>query len=76
MRPPCARNSTISFQISMSRTHRAEALINDPCGTAIDGGTATISGSTITGTYSGVSTGAFGCCPAGPVSGSFALTKN
>jgi len=47
-----------------------------PCGAAIYTGTATISGNTITGTYSGVSNGAAGCCLAGPYSGSFSLTKN
>ena len=54
----------------------ATIRINDPCGSAISSGTATISGSTITGTYSGSSTGAVGCCPAVPVSGSFSLTRN
>jgi hypothetical protein len=53
----------------------AQIRINDVCGTAIYGGSMTINGGTITGTYSGVSNGGFQCCPAGPVSGSFALTK-
>lgn len=61
---------------TMTSPTSATIRINDQCGTAIYGGTATINGGTITGTYSGFSTGGPGCCPAGPVSGSFALTKN
>ncbi len=54
----------------------ASIRIHDPCGTAIYSGVMTMSGRTISGTYSGVSNGAVGCCPAGPVSGSFSFTKN
>ena len=54
----------------------AAIRINHPCGAAIETGTLTINGSLMTGTYSGVSTGAQGCSPAGPVSGSFDLTRN
>ncbi len=62
---------------TMTSPTSATIRINDPlCGTAIYGGSATINGRTITGTYSGSSTGGSGCCPAGPFSGSFALTKN
>jgi len=39
-------------------------------------GTATVhSASSITGTYSGMSNGGFGCCPRGNISGSFTLTR-
>ncbi len=48
--------------------------VNDMCSTAIYAGTMTISGSAISGNYSGASTGAAGCCPAGPVSGTITLT--
>jgi len=54
----------------------ASIRINDSCGTAIYDGTLSINGNTITGTYSGVSTGAQGCCPAGPVNGTFTATRN
>jgi hypothetical protein len=54
----------------------ASIRVNDPCGAGVQTGTMTIDGKTITGTYSGVSTGAQGCSPAGPVSGSFTATRN
>jgi hypothetical protein len=38
-------------------------------------GTATVSSSAINGTFSGTSNGGAGCCPAGPISGSFTLTR-
>jgi hypothetical protein len=55
----------------------ATISVNDPCATAIYGGSLNIvSSSTITGTYSGTSNGGFGCCPAGPFSGSFTATRS
>ncbi len=38
-------------------------------------GTGTISSSAINGTYTGTSSGGAQCCPAGPLSGSFTLTR-
>jgi len=61
---------------TMTSSTTAMVSLNDPCSVGIPTGSLNVApNGTITGTYSATSRGGSGCCPAGPISGSFAATR-